>query len=281
MSIEITGTQDTRAVGLPGHMPAGQPEAYVDSFVAVGAALPCGVGVMVSVSSPADGVQAVAMLAADTDALVTSTALGSTTNGTFSSFTGVLGGKVFNPPRAVSFTTAADADWDATTMTVFGTAPGGAYLRGTIAIANNGGTTAQTTELFETVTSFHIPPQSGSALGQLGLAAPTANTPMDIVGFVKRSEQQAMSISSGLSGDAANYAVGDDVAVCRRGRILVASENSGNRGDEVYVRAVATGNEKAGAVRTTPDSTDCLRARGWRLATATSGSDNLCLIERI
>jgi hypothetical protein len=284
MTIEITSTVNVPVAGREGHMPAGQPNAVVLSKVVdESAGIPAGRVVIMTSADPARSVGLLDLsdYAADVDALRTTTQLGSTTNVTFTNFAGANANKVFNPPRKVSLTTASDGDWDATTATVFGTAPGGAYLKGSISIANGGGTTTETTELFETVTSVHFPPQSGACSGTIGLSAATANSPIDVEGISVASEEQAMAFSGLVADSRANFADDSDMAVMSRGRIYVESENAAAVNDAVYVRGVAGVGESLGRVRSTPDSTDCLLLKGYRFRTASSGSNNLAEIERL
>lgn len=284
MTIEITGTVDSfgspLAAGLAGHMPAGQREAVVRSFVADGSIEP-GLALMQSSTNPADGVTPAAIPAADVDALSTTQQIGYASATTFSAFNGVLANKVFNPPRPVSISTATDADWDATTATVVGFGPGGVYQTDTIAIANGGGTTTSTTKAFERVLNIKIPAQSGACSGTIGLTAGAANQPVELAGFSRRTEALGMTFDGTTATSALPYATGAALAVVVEGQIYVESETDGVKGDYVFVRGVAAGAEKLGAVRTTPDGTDCMLAKGWRLATATAGTNKLCLIERV
>jgi hypothetical protein len=288
MSIEITSTLNTLEVGLPGHAPAGQSAAKVNSCVVDEAlGIPAGVAVMRSSGNPVRGVSLpdATDFAADVDALVLSSAtLGDSSGTSYSGagFDGVyVAGAQLNPPRRVTATLASEADWDATNMTVIGTAPGGAYLRELVAIPDAGNATITTLAFFESVVSVAIPAQSGDAVGSLGLGAVDANAPVSIRGISLRSEGQTMPFVAGVADTQDAYADEDALAVIERGRVIVASETAATAGDPVYVRVVAGGSEQLGALRSSPDSTDCLLVEGWRFRTSASGSDNLCEVESL
>jgi hypothetical protein len=61
------------------------------------------------------------------------------------------------------------------------------------------------------------------------------------------------------------------LSILRKGRIWVTIEDAFEVGDEIWVRAVATGEELTGAVRTAQDSTDCVRVPGVILTAGDAG----------
>jgi hypothetical protein len=73
-------------------------------------------------------------------------------------------------------------------------------------------------------------------------------------------------INNGVAG----YKEQSAVSVIRRGVIVVKPEVQVAAEDPVYVRAVATGTERAGAFRNAVDSTDCIALPGCRFLTAAS-----------
>jgi len=75
---------------------------------------------------------------------------------------GVIGDGVMSPPRRLSFTFSASADWDATNITVTGTDQDGATQTETFAVPNGGDATVNGTKYFRTVTAVSIPAQSGA-----------------------------------------------------------------------------------------------------------------------
>jgi hypothetical protein len=266
-------------------MPAGQSAFVVESKIA-GSATEAGLAVIRQAAHPERGVVApdatAAELAADVDALLESeTALGDSSGTVWDQgdFDGALAGKAFDPPRQVSLTLANEGDWDATTAVVVGTAPGGAYLSDTIAIPDGGNDTVSTAAFFETVESVTIPAQTGDAVGSIGVAAVSQLADADCW-FVLRDEAKTMSFVGADADEQDAFAEDDAVAALKRGRMIVYSETAAAAGDPVYVRKTAGAEERLGAVRPTPDSTDCIRARGWYFRTDSSGSNNAAEIER-
>lgn len=104
----------------------------------------------------------------------------------------------------------------------------------------------------------------GGTVTAVAIAATTANAQPQLAGISRK----AHTIEQDSSGDAA-YASGDTVSCLRQGRIWVrldAGHTISSLSDDVYVRVVATGTEKAGAFRSSADSTDCrlLSDFGWK-----------------
>ncbi len=67
---------------------------------------------------------------------------------------------------------------------------------------------------------------------------------------------------------------GYELAVCRRGRLLVTCEDGCNVGDSLHIRAVAAGAELAGALLAAADGTDTIDCSGyatWRTSAAAGG----------
>lgn len=95
----------------------------------------------------------------DVDAITT----GGSTAGTqtLTSFAGIIGATLMDPPRVLTFTFSAHADWDATTITVTGKDWFGVTQTETFAVPNGGAATVVGTKLFSKVTSIAIPAQSG------------------------------------------------------------------------------------------------------------------------
>lgn len=83
---------------------------------------------------------------------------------TSTAFNGSSGAGPLSPPRALTMTFDAHADWDATTATVVGTDGNGAVATDTFAIPNGGGATVNGAGgvHFQTITSIAIPAQSGT-----------------------------------------------------------------------------------------------------------------------
>lgn len=286
MAIHITGTTDVPDVGLPGHMPAGQSAPKVSpKVVDESAGIPAGVVVLPGTDPESDvSLPDASDWAADVDYFLSSQADLGDASGTSYSLTDFDGlaaaGVRLNPPRKVTLVLGSDANWDATTATVTATLRG-VPLSGSITIPDAGNATATSDIYTDDPASVvvTIPVQSGDAPGSIGLAAVTADTPLKVTGVTLRSEGQTMPFSAGVADTADDFGDDESVAVMERGRVLVASEDAATADDPVYVRMVAGASEQLGAVRSTPDSTDCLIAEGARFRTSASGSNNLCEIE--
>lgn len=63
--------------------------------------------------------------------------------------------------------------------------------------------------------------------------------------------------------------------VLRKGRILVLCEDGCQPGDRLFIRAVATGGELQGALRTAADSTDCIDSQGQGVWDSIATAGNL------
>lgn len=118
---------------------------------------------------------------ADDDAIL---ATGGASSGSLQSLTstalnGSSGAGPLSPPRALTMTFDAHADWDATTVTVTGTDENGATVTDTFAVPNGGGATVNGASAvhFKTITAVSIPAQSGAGgTFTMGVRAPvTAN----------------------------------------------------------------------------------------------------------
>jgi hypothetical protein len=104
----------------------------------------------------------VALMAVDVDAIKTD---GVSTAGIQTlapaAFNGVIGDDVISPPRNLTFTFNAHADWDATNIVVTGLDENGRTITETFAVPNGGGATVTGTRLFSQVLAVSIPAQAG------------------------------------------------------------------------------------------------------------------------
>jgi hypothetical protein len=97
----------------------------------------------------------------------------------------------------------------------------------------------------------------------------TAITGEIVAGILHHSHQYA-DTALGTTGVKA----AEQLNILRRGRILVACEDGCNVGDRLFIRAVATGGEKAGALRASADASDTIDSQGqgvWRTSAAAGG----------
>jgi hypothetical protein len=104
------------------------------------------------------------LMNADTDAVIASGVTSTTGIQTLSgaTFNGLRGDGPYEPPRNVTFTLNAHADWDATIMTVAGLDTSGRVQTETFNIPDGGGTTLTGAKIFSEITTLTIPAQSGA-----------------------------------------------------------------------------------------------------------------------
>lgn len=119
---------------------------------------------------------------------------------------------------------------------------------------------------------FGVMVAQGSAVdGALKLAA----TSDKLIGVVVFDQAYAKDTELGDTGLKPKVTLG----VMTRGRIWVPVEEAVTPASAVLVRAVASGNEVAGAFRDTADSSDCIDISAWaRYLSSTSGA-GLVLLE--
>jgi hypothetical protein len=104
------------------------------------------------------------LINADPDAIIASGVNSAITQQVLDSgdFNGVRGDGPFTPPRNVTLTLNAHADWDATNATVVGKDAFGRSQSETFAIPNGGGTTLVGTKVWSEITTITIPAQTGT-----------------------------------------------------------------------------------------------------------------------
>lgn len=132
---------------------------------------------------------------------------------------GSIGGGAMSPPRKVSLTFSAHANWDATTAVVHGLDADGNVITENFAIPNGGDDTVNGSKFFAKVTSIVIPAQSGTAgtftAGTLAVlvATATATTVTCAASDAGRVYSYALSTSNlGLKDDTADPGIANDLA---------------------------------------------------------------------
>lgn len=200
----------------------------------------------------------------DVDAFVTTASTAaSKVSITGASLNGVLGATVFWPPRNVTFTLSSHADFNATVAMVRGLDAFGAPQEETFNIPDAGNVTLTGNCAFSQITSIEIEAQGGTG-GSYTIGVGVALGPLD---------RQVMGVAMyDATREPGTFADEDPVTIVRSGRVLMTSEGTVTRGDPVYVRVVATGGEVRGAVRGTPDASDCGLLRGGHFADSRTGS---------
>jgi len=254
------GPVQTSTSSTPGNAPAGTIDsstyATVKSRMAAAILV---VGLLAGFTSGASTVRHLEADAADPDAFLATGGASAATAQTISgaSLNGATGTATLRQARNVTLTFSSSTDWDATTAVVTGKGVDGEHTTESLSIPNNGNATVTGSVLFTSVTSIYVPAQTGtggtftagfgSMLGPINAAA---------AGVVAFENTRA----------SANYAVAEMAPVVSQGRVWVDSETAAFEGAPVYVRMVAGEGESLGAVRHTPDSTDCALLRGARFA---------------
>lgn len=220
--------------------------------------------------------------AVDADAIITTRASSTsiqTITGT--GLNGVVGGTVMSPARIVTLTTSANAAWLATTATVTGISGlTGQLVTESLAIPAGGGTTVSTTTYFRTVTQVVIPVQASTAgTFTVGIAAMAALTVADLIGVVVREPIKTGVFASNLynlnglpANSEGNYIDSEIVPVLTAGGIWVVTETATNDLDPVYVRVAAgAGGSVLGAFRNDADSATAVLVPGKFTRTCAAG----------
>lgn len=142
--------------------PSTPAEGDVYSFEVGGVTFEVTAGAGESVATLLDDL--VLLMNADPDAIIASgqgsTAGAQTLDST--DFNGVMDETAISPPRNVTFTLNAHADWDATTMVVTGLDQDGRVQTEDFAIPNGGNAVLTGTKLWSSITSVAIPAQTGT-----------------------------------------------------------------------------------------------------------------------
>ena len=233
------------------------------------AAITSALAVIRGATTKAEGKHPGAPDTADVDAIIATIASAATAQ-TITSLDGVVGGAEMFPPRNVTLTLSNHANWDLTIARVTGTDEDGRIITEELVIPDGGNATVTGVKTFRTVTSLYIPAQSGtSGTATMGFGS--------VLGPIGGQGVHGIAMYD-ASGKPEAYPVDYAVPVLRRGRIYVTAEAAVDVGQPVYVRFVATGDEKLGAMRAAPDANDCALLNGARWASKTTGA-GLAVVE--
>jgi hypothetical protein len=204
-------------------------------------------------------------LAADDDAISTANASATTRQTlTGASLDGVIGAGAISPPRNVTLKFNSHADWNDTVAVVQGLDANGEPIEETFIVKEGGNETLVGVKIFSKVTAVIVP------------AATSTNGVLDVGVGVAMGPINGLAAGIALydlAREPGTYAQYEKLSVLKQGRVKVSAEAAVNDGDPVYVRFVATGGEVRGALRATPDSTDCALLLGarWRSTRADAG----------
>ena len=80
-------------------------------------------------------------------------------------------------------------------------------------------------------------------------------------------------------GDGTVDEVGCSMSLARAGRVLARCEDGCSPGDPLFIRAVAAGDEVAGACRAAADGADCINASSWGTWRTTAAVGELAVLE--
>lgn len=197
---------------------------------------------------------------ADVDAFKTSFASsGSIQTFTAADMNGVVGASRLSVARKVDLVLSSHANWDATNATLQGYDENGKYITETLAIPDAGNATVTSTLYYSRVSGLIIPAQAGtSGTATLGTNASGVLTVAAVAGITMRNPAKEAATPP--------HANGSMVGVMRLGEVFAQSEDATVIGGAVYARFVVTGDEVYGALRASPDSTDCFLVPGIRWA---------------
>lgn len=210
---------------------------------------------------------------ADDDAILaaTATSAGSVdfTGGTLG---GVIGAGRIYPPSRLDLTLSNHADFDATNWALVYEDEHGVRQEETFVVPNGGNTVLRTKGYASKVVSLNQPAQSGTGGSfKLGTTTDRAIGKRDALGLSLHSHKALVDPSS---SDNELYEDEDVMPVLREGPAWVTVENTFVAGDHVYVRCVAAGAEKRGAIRAgDSDSGDCARWTEARLLSSGSAGE--------
>lgn len=119
---------------------------------------------------------------------------------------------------------------------------------------------------------FGVVVQQGTADNECKLLSATNNV---LVGVTLHSNAYAPTTELGTTGVKINVPLN----VRSQGRVWVTVEEAVTPASNVLVRAVATGNEVAGAFRDTADASDCIDISGFARYLTSAGAGELALVE--
>ncbi len=252
------GPVQTTMSSTPGNAPAGTIDSstYATVKSRMAAAI-LAAGLLACFTSGASTARHLEAAAADVDAFLATGGASSASIQTISgaALNGATGTATLRQARTVTVTLSSSADWDATTAVLTGKGVDGQTVVENLSIPNGGNATLTSVGLYTSVTSLVIPAQSGTG-GTFTIGTGSELGPIDAAaaGVVAFENTRA----------SASYAVGEMAPVVSQGRVWVDSETAAPEGAPVFVRMVAGEGESLGAVRHTPDSTDCALLKGAR-----------------
>lgn len=223
-------------------------------------------------------------MALDVDAFFTTTATAAAPVVLTTTPWGVIGQTELTVARRGTITLNSHADWNATTAVWVYIDHRGNYITENIAIPDAGNVTLYTQGLIAKHVSLTIPTQGGTGGSfTVGVAAGGASTiTTGVAGALMLTTSGAalnyrrmpglVVYESTKAGDPPDYsntnrsthAQYSQFPGMRRGFMFVKPEDTVVAGQDVYVRITATGDEKVGALRGTPDGTDCVLLEGAR-----------------
>lgn len=254
------GPVQTTMSSTPGNAPAGTIDS--STYATVKSRMAAAIlvaGLLACFTSGASTARHLEADAADVDAFLATGGASSASVQTISgaALNGATGTATLRQARTVTVTLSSHADWDATTAVLTGKGIDGQTVVENLSIPNGGNAALTSVNLYTSVTSLYIPAQSGTG-GTFTIGTGSELGPIDAAaaGVVALENTRA----------SANYAVGEMAPVVSQGRVWVDSETAAPEGAPVYVRMVAGDGESLGAVRHTPDSTDCALLRGASFA---------------
>jgi hypothetical protein len=207
------------------------------------------VGNLVSLSVPTAGdvdcasVTPLAELTVSANAILAATASAATPLTVTSASTPALTVTAMNPARRITAVLNSHADWNATTMKIYGEAWDGSPICDVVQIPDAGNTTVTSHSFFRRVTKVILDAQGGTGGSfTMGYSADEGIYDPETVGVLVRDIS-----TEPLSGDNSDeYAAGEQVNVLKSGKIYVETEATVSARGPAYLRTATSGADVRG-----------------------------------
>lgn len=239
-----------------------------------------GVGLAVIKHATSRVVSPIADVTLDVDSILASGGASAATAQviTTASFNGAIGTGRIVPAQQVTLTLNSHADWDLTTMTVYGEDADGSTIAEEVLIPNGGNATISTKAAFGRVTGLAIPAQTGTnGTYTVGTAPTNAEySRADLRGVAEWQGAHMPYDTTTFTGG--QYDANEDLPVITRGRVWVITEDAVAKGDRVYVRIVTASTDLPGQFGGDRSASFAL-VRGAHFVTAQASADGLAVIQ--
>lgn len=221
-----------------------------------------------------------ALPAADPDSIIEAhaTVAGATT---FSGadLNGVIGGALISPARKLTLTVGSHGDIAAGNWILTYEDRFGVERADTFTTTENTGVTGTTAHAARRAISLLQPAMDGTGGSFTVGTSATVELGTEVLGVAVRTHKGR---PSGVAANNELYENEERILVRKAGRIAVACENAFRPGDRAFVRVIAGGSERRGAIRVaTTDSGDCVEwSRAHFVTGGSAGEIGILEVER-